>query len=103
MSTASEMQDKVETRPGQTTQVESASDTEMADAVESGETQEPPTDNNSQALAHTTAKDRTLQEFLGMMDQYAPIVFKLRIQLDHPLTCKDSRCSDRLLPWVSWI
>lgn len=26
------------------------------------------------AAPHTKAKDRTLKEFLGMMDQYAPIV-----------------------------
>lgn len=36
----------------------------------------PVTDPNSgpRSSARTQAKDRTLAEFLGMMDQYAPIV-----------------------------
>lgn len=63
-----ETQDKV---PEQPSDAESTSDTQMVDAPEARQSE---SELGPQVLPHTTAKDRTLREFLGMMDQYAPIV-----------------------------
>lgn len=50
-------------------------------------------------VPQTTTKDRTLKEFLGMMDQYAPIVSPEVFDSSDKLMEEDSRCSHRLLSW----
>jgi hypothetical protein len=50
-------------------------------------------------------KDATLREFLGKMDEYAPIVCQplVRISRRHGLTtCLDTRRSYKLLPHARW-
>lgn len=55
---------------------DSPDDTQMADD-DGREPKEEPKEEEPKMTPHTTAKDRTLQEFLGMMDQFAPIVRSL--------------------------
>jgi hypothetical protein len=48
-------------------------------------------------------KDATLREFLGKMDEYAPIVSKPRRESIHLLTCaSDTGRRDKLLPHTRW-
>ena len=53
---------------------ESTSDTAMVDAAMAETAETKPGVTEPSQLPNTTTKDRTLREFLGMMDQYAPIV-----------------------------
>lgn len=65
-----EEKDSVETSAND----EVASDTQMDDEKSP---QDAPVVEEPRQTPHSSAKDRTLREFLGMMDQYAPIVRKL--------------------------